>query len=72
MRQRDGGLLARCGAGVMIGPEDVTSGAVRDSVRLALEDPSYRDTGRCLAAEIAALPEPAIVARTLLDRISAR
>jgi UDP:flavonoid glycosyltransferase YjiC (YdhE family) len=65
----NGWLLARCGAGVTIGPEDVTSEAVRDAVRLVLEQPSYRDTARRLAAELAALPEPAHVARTLRDRI---
>jgi hypothetical protein len=37
-----------------------------------LEEPSYRDTGRRLAAELAALPEPADVARTLRDRIGGR
>jgi MGT family glycosyltransferase len=68
----NGWLLARCGAGVTIGPEDVTPEVVRDAVRLVLEEPSYRDTGRRLAAELAALPEPAEVARTLRDRISGR
>jgi UDP:flavonoid glycosyltransferase YjiC (YdhE family) len=66
----NGGLLARCGAGVMIGPEDVTPETVGDAVRLVLEEPSYRDTGRRLAAELAALPEPSEVAATLRDRMS--
>jgi UDP:flavonoid glycosyltransferase YjiC (YdhE family) len=66
----NGWLLARCGAGVTIGPDDVTPEAVRDAVRLTLEEPSYRDTGRRLAAELAALPEPAEVARTLHDRVN--
>jgi UDP:flavonoid glycosyltransferase YjiC (YdhE family) len=64
----NGGLLARCGAGVMIGPADVTPEAVHDAVIQVLEQPSYRDTGRSLAAELAALPEPAEVARTLRHR----
>ena len=68
----NGWLLARCGAGVTIGPEDVTSEAVRSAVRLVLGEPSYRDTGRRLAAELAALPEQAEVARTLSDRFSGR
>jgi hypothetical protein len=66
----NGWLLARRGAGVTIGPDDVTPEAVRDAVRLVLEEPSYRDTGRRLAAELATLPEPAEVARTLRDRIN--
>ena len=68
----NGWLLANCGAGVTIGPDDVTPEAVRDAVRLVLEEPSYRETGRRLAAEIAALPEPVKVAGTLRDRISGR
>jgi UDP:flavonoid glycosyltransferase YjiC (YdhE family) len=54
---------------VTIGPDDVTPEAVRDAVRLVLEEPSYRDAGRRLAVELAALPEPAEVAHTLRDRI---
>jgi MGT family glycosyltransferase len=65
----NGWLLARCGEGVTIGPDDVTPEAVRDAVRLVLEEPSYRDAGRRLAVELAALPEPAEVAHTLRDRI---
>ena len=68
----NGWLIARSGAGVTIGPEDVTPEAVRDAVHLVLEEPSYRDTGRRLAAELAALPEPAEVAHTLRERISGR
>jgi UDP:flavonoid glycosyltransferase YjiC (YdhE family) len=68
----NGWLLARCGAGVTIGPEDVTPEAVRDAVRLVLEEPSYRNTGHRLAAELAGFPEPAEVARALHDRISSR
>lgn len=37
-----------------------------------LKEPSYRDTGHRLAAELVALPEPAEVARTRRDRISGR
>jgi len=68
----NGWLLARGGAGVTIGPEDLTPEAVRDAVRLVLEQPSFRDAARRLAAELAALPEPAEVARTLRDRIGGR
>jgi UDP:flavonoid glycosyltransferase YjiC (YdhE family) len=66
----NGWLLARCGAGVMIRPQEFTSNAVRDGVRQVLEQPSYRDTGHRLANELAALPEPSEVAQTLRDRIS--
>jgi len=45
---------------------------VRDAVRLVLDEPTYRDTGRRLAAEIAALPEPAAVARALRDHVNGR
>jgi MGT family glycosyltransferase len=66
----NGGLLARCGTGVSIGPQEFTAEAVRDVVRLVLADPSYRDTARQLARELAALPEPGDVARALRDRIT--
>jgi UDP:flavonoid glycosyltransferase YjiC (YdhE family) len=68
----NGWLLARRGAGVTIGPDEMTPEAVRVAVRLVLDDPSYRDTGRRLAAELAALPEPAEVARALRERIGGR
>jgi UDP:flavonoid glycosyltransferase YjiC (YdhE family) len=68
----NGWLLARCGAGVTIGPEEISPDAVRDAVRQVLEQPSYRDTGRRLATELAALPEPFEVALTLRDRICGR
>jgi len=54
---------------VTIGPEALSSDAVRDGVRLALGQPSYGDTARRLAKELAALPEPGEVARTLRDRM---
>jgi UDP:flavonoid glycosyltransferase YjiC (YdhE family) len=57
---------------VTIGPAALTPEAVRDAVRLVLEDPSYRDAGQRLAAELAALPAPAEVARTLRGRIAGR
>jgi UDP:flavonoid glycosyltransferase YjiC (YdhE family) len=64
----NGGLLTRCGAGLSIGPEQLTPEAVCDAVRSVLTDPSYRDTARQLADELAALPEPGAVARGLRDR----
>lgn len=68
----NGWLLARCGAGVVIGPKKFSSDAVRDGVHQVLEQPSYRETGRRLAKELAALPEPSEVARSLRNRISGR
>jgi len=64
----NGGLLASCGAGLSIRPEQLTPAAVRDAVRSVLTDPSYRDTAGQLRAEIAALSDPAQVARGLRDR----
>jgi MGT family glycosyltransferase len=57
----NGDLLTRCGVGVTIGPDDLTPEVVRDAVRLAPEEPSYRDISHRLAAEIAGLPGPAEV-----------
>lgn len=68
----NGGLLARCGAGLSIGPEQLTPEAVRDAVHSVLTDPSYRDTARRLAEELAALPAPRDVARELHDRFGGR
>jgi hypothetical protein len=68
----NGRLLARCGAGVPIGPDELDTDAVRDAVLLMLGDPSYGDTARRLANELADLPEPGEVARRLRDRISGR
>lgn len=65
----NGRLLANCGAGVTIGPREVSSDAVRDAVRLVLDQPSYSDTAQRLAKELADLPDPAEVARTLRGRI---
>ena len=64
----NGGLLARCGAGLSIGPEQISPETVCDAVRSVLTDPSYRHTARQLAEELAALPEPGDVARGLRDR----
>ncbi len=64
----NGGLVARCGAGLSIAPEHLTSEAVCDAVRSVLTDPSYSDRARQLAEELAALHEPKDVARGLRDR----
>lgn len=63
-------LLARCGAAVTIGPEEFSPAAVRDGVRLVLEQPFFGDVGRRLAAELASLPQAGEVALTLRERIT--
>lgn len=64
----NGELLARCGAGLTIGPENLTPEAVRDAVHSLLTDPSYDYTARQLARELAELPEPKHVAQQLEAR----
>ncbi|HET9442427.1 MAG TPA: glycosyltransferase [Acidimicrobiales bacterium] len=48
----------------------VTAEAVRGEVRLLLDDPSYRERARSVAAEIAAMPAPA-ASVTVLERLVA-
>lgn len=64
----NGDLLAHCGAGLCIGPDETSPESVRDAVRLVLTDPSYRGAAQRLAEELATLPEPVRVARQLRDR----
>jgi UDP:flavonoid glycosyltransferase YjiC (YdhE family) len=59
------GRCSELGAGLVLMPGEVTSAAVRDAVETLLADPSYRHRARELAAEIAAMPSPAEVARRL-------
>ena len=68
----NGGLLARSGAGLSIGPDQLTPDAVRDAVRSVLTDPSYRDSAHKLADELISLPDPEEVARELRDRFGHR
>lgn len=64
----NGELLARCGAGLSIGPENLTPEAVRDAVHSVLTDPSYSYNALQLAGELAELPEPKHVAHRLQGR----
>jgi UDP:flavonoid glycosyltransferase YjiC (YdhE family) len=64
----NGALLASCGAGRSIRPEQLTPAAVRGAVRSVLTDPSFRDTAHQLGEQLAALSDPATVARGLRDR----
>ena len=67
----NGELLASCGAGLSIGPEQLTPAAARDAVRSVLTDPAFHQTARRLGEQIAALPDPATVARGLRERFGA-
>jgi UDP:flavonoid glycosyltransferase YjiC (YdhE family) len=62
----NGELLARAGAGTVLGPGALTPERVRHAVRSVLGDSSYTDAARRLAAEMATMPAPDEVARTLL------
>jgi UDP:flavonoid glycosyltransferase YjiC (YdhE family) len=66
----NGWLVARSGVGVTIEPSEFSSEAVRDAVRTVLQEPSYADAGCLLASELAALPEPRVVAGTLREHVS--
>jgi len=65
----NGRLLADCGVGVSIGPDDLTAETVRRAVRGVLDDPAYREAAGRLAGEVAALPGPDDVARRLRDLV---
>jgi UDP:flavonoid glycosyltransferase YjiC (YdhE family) len=57
--------LAAAGAGRIVMPDDLTADAIREAAVALLEDPSYRDAARSLAAEIEAMPSAAEVAEQL-------
>ncbi len=61
------GQARAIGAGRMLMPDELTGDAVRDAVVALLEDGSYRDAARGVAAEIAAMPSPAEVVALLLS-----
>jgi UDP:flavonoid glycosyltransferase YjiC (YdhE family) len=54
------------GAALAVMPDELSESAVRDAARALLDDPSYREAARHVAAEIAAMPSAAEVA----DRLS--
>lgn len=58
------------GVGTALLPGQVTAGAVRDEVRLLLDDPTFRDRAGETAAEMAAMPGPER-AVPLLERLAA-
>jgi len=59
------GALAAAGAGLRLLPEEQNADAVAEQAATVLRDSAYRDAARGLAAEIAAMPAPAEVARRL-------
>jgi UDP:flavonoid glycosyltransferase YjiC (YdhE family) len=68
----NGWLLARRGAAVTIGPAELGADAVRNAVRRVLDEPSFENIAGGLAAELADLPTPDEVARTLRERFARR
>lgn len=62
--------VARSGAGIMLTPDQVDADAVRHALDRVLSDPSIRAAAQRLRAEIDAMPAPADVLRTLIDRVS--
>jgi UDP:flavonoid glycosyltransferase YjiC (YdhE family) len=63
-----GARLASAGVAVSVMPADVTADAVRTAVRTVLAQPSYSESARRVADEIAAMPPPADVAARLVRR----
>jgi UDP:flavonoid glycosyltransferase YjiC (YdhE family) len=59
---RNARALEAAGAGVVVPPERCTVEVVEAALRVALESSAVRDAARRLAAEVAAMPEPEVVA----------
>jgi MGT family glycosyltransferase len=57
---------AAAGAAHVVMPDELSESAIREATRALLEDPSYRDAARTVAAEITAMPS----ADELADRLS--
>lgn len=57
------------GAGLALGPGEVTAEAVRASVETVLSDARFRSAARQVQAEIAAMPDPSAVALLLEDYV---
>ena len=65
-------IIERVGAGRSLRPGYNGASAIRDAVRRAIEDPGYREVGRRVADEIASMPGPSDVARSIRDRLKER
>ncbi|MBV8297689.1 MAG: glycosyltransferase, partial [Acidimicrobiia bacterium] len=61
-------LLEGSGAGRTLGPDEVSSAAIRDAVRMLLEDGAYAEAAQRVADEIAAMPAPEETAAVLRSR----
>lgn len=59
---------AAAGAARVVMPDELSESAVRDAARALLDDPSYRDAARTIAAEIAAMPDAAQVAQQIEEQ----
>lgn len=64
----NGGLVAGAGAGKVLQASDVTPEGVRNALLSVLGDSSYAEAAGRLAAEVAVMPGPGVVAQTLLSR----
>jgi UDP:flavonoid glycosyltransferase YjiC (YdhE family) len=61
-------LITRAGVGLTPPPGEVAPDAIRNAVRMVLNEPSYATAARRVAAEITASPSPADVAQILRRR----
>lgn len=55
----------RAGAGLVLGPQEVTAQAINDAARQLLAQPSYTEQARVIAKQIAAMPGPADLLETM-------
>lgn len=64
------GASAAAGAAIVVMPDQLAEDSVRTASRALLEDPTYRDAARAIAAEIAAMPDAAEVAQQIEEHCS--
>lgn len=64
----NGQALADAGAGTVVAPGELSPERARHDVRRVLDDPSFSEAAAKMAADIAAMPGPDAVARSLLAR----
>lgn len=69
---RNAESLVAAGAGRRLLPAEVRAEAVRDAVRLLLQEPSYRACAEQLRGEIAAMPSPGEAAAEVVARLERR
>ena len=60
--------IVSTGVGLRLMPDDVSTDAVRDSVRALLDDARYRDAARVHQASIESMPSPDEVVTILVER----